>query len=86
MGVCSILTAVEEMHREVWRPLKRQETEILTGWPPHGGSPHSTIGIWLELPAGGSTDAFYWMAAGTTYAEVAKLNLEVQDKTPEKTP
>ncbi len=47
------------------------------------GSPHSTIGIWLELPAKGKTNAYYWMAAGTSYAEVAKLNLDVHEIMPE---
>jgi len=56
----------------------------LSGVASAWGSPHSIIGIWLELPPGGTTNAYYWMAAGVTYAEVAKLNLEVHDKTPEK--
>ena len=47
------------------------------------GSPHSTLGIWLELPARGTTTAYYWIAAGTSYPEVAKLNLEVHEKTPQ---
>jgi glucoamylase len=53
---------------------------VATAW----GSPYSIIGIWLELPAAGTTEAYYWMAAGMTYPEVAKLNLEVHNKTPEK--
>ncbi|HSG32407.1 MAG TPA: glycoside hydrolase family 15 protein [Thermodesulfobacteriota bacterium] len=48
------------------------------------GSPHSTIGIWLKLPAMGKATAYYWMAAGVTYPEVTKLNLEVHEKTPEQ--
>lgn len=54
----------------------------LVGNPSAWGSPHSTVGIWLDLPAQGKTDSFYWMAAGTNYPEVAKLNLEVHQKTP----
>jgi len=51
-----------------------------TAW----GSPHSTVGIWLDLPAKGKGTTYYWMAAGMTYAEVAKLNQEVHKKTPEE--
>ncbi|MGA1865488.1 MAG: glycoside hydrolase family 15 protein [bacterium] len=63
---------------------KEAESGELAGNPSAWGSPHSTIGIWLELPANGKTTAYYWMAAGMTYAEVAKLNLEVHKKTPEE--
>jgi glucoamylase len=56
----------------------------LSGVASAWGSPHSAIAIWLELPAKGTTNAYYWMAAGTTYSEVANLNLEVHNKTPEK--
>lgn len=56
----------------------------LSGAPSAWGSPHSAIAIWLELPANGKTSAYYWIAAGTTYKEVANLNLEVHNITPEK--
>ena len=55
----------------------------LSGEASAWGSPHSTIGIWLDVPAQGKATAYYWMAAGTTYPEVAQLNLEVHEKTPE---
>ncbi|MCG2711566.1 MAG: glycoside hydrolase family 15 protein [Candidatus Omnitrophica bacterium] len=64
--------------------VKEMENEELNGQASAWGSPHSAIGIWLELPAKGKTDAYYWMAAGTTYPEVANLNLEVHKKTPEE--
>jgi len=60
------------------------ENGELNGEASAWGSPHSTLGIWLELPAKGTTTAYYWMAAGTTYDEVAKLNLDVHNITPEK--
>lgn len=60
------------------------ENGELSGQPSAWGSPYSTLGIWLDLPANGKIDAYYWMAAGTHYAEVAKLNLEVHQKTPEE--
>ena len=46
------------------------------------GSTDSTIGIWLHLPSGGKATAFYWVAAGTHYHEVAQLNDAVLEKTP----
>ena len=64
--------------------VKGIENGELDGEASAWGSPHSTIGICLELPAGGATTAYYWMAAGTSYPEVAKLNLELQRKTPEE--
>ncbi len=56
----------------------------LSGEASAWGSPHSTIGMWLELPAKGTTTAYYWIAAGMTYPEVDKLNLEVHTTTPEE--
>ncbi len=56
----------------------------LNGNPSAWGSPHSTLGIWLNLPHRGKETAYYWMAAGTTYAQVANLNLEVHQITPKK--
>jgi GH15 family glucan-1,4-alpha-glucosidase len=60
------------------------ETGELSRKPSAWGSPHSTIGIWMELPAKGKTTAYYWITAGMSYPEVAKLNLEVHKKTPEE--
>ena len=62
---------------------KEVENGELSGEASAWGSPHSTIGIWLDLPANEKSTAYYWIAAGTTYPEVAKLNLEVHNKTPE---
>ncbi|MCG2726388.1 MAG: glycoside hydrolase family 15 protein, partial [Elusimicrobia bacterium] len=64
--------------------IKAMENEELNGKASAWGSPHSAIGIWLKLPAKGKTNAYYWIAAGKTYPEVAKLNLEVHEKTPEE--
>ncbi|NIP30224.1 MAG: glycoside hydrolase family 15 protein [Candidatus Dadabacteria bacterium] len=63
---------------------KEAETGELSGEASAWGTPHSTIGIWLKLPVKGKTKAYYWMAAGTNYHEVAKLNMEVHKKTPEE--
>lgn len=56
----------------------------LDGNPAAWGAANSTIGIPLELSAGGEADAYYWMAAGTTYDEVANLNFEVYQHSPEQ--
>ncbi len=63
---------------------KEAESGDLGRNPAAWGSPHSTLGIKLQLAAQGKTTAHYWMAAGTHYKEVANLNLEVQKKTPEE--
>jgi glucoamylase len=63
---------------------KGAEDGELNGNPSSWGSPHSTIGIWLELPAKGTETAYYWIAAGKRHHEVAKLNLAVHDKTPQE--
>ncbi|MBN2144727.1 MAG: glycoside hydrolase family 15 protein [Candidatus Aureabacteria bacterium] len=63
---------------------KEAENGELGGNPSAWGSPHSTLGIWLGLPARGKKEAYYWIAAGTTYSEVASLNLEVHQKSPEE--
>ncbi|UCE64185.1 MAG: glycoside hydrolase family 15 protein, partial [Nitrospirota bacterium] len=45
---------------------KETENGELSGQASAWGSPHSTIGMWLELPTKGKTNAYYWMAAGVT--------------------
>lgn len=63
---------------------KEAESGELGGNPSAWGSPHSTAGIWLDLPGRGKRSTYYWIAAGTTYDEVARLNLEVHKITPEE--
>jgi len=63
---------------------KEAENGELSGNPSAWGSPYSTISIWLELSAKGKTNAYYWIAAGTSYPEVAKLNWEVHQNLPEE--
>ncbi|HEX8845600.1 MAG TPA: glycoside hydrolase family 15 protein [Pyrinomonadaceae bacterium] len=48
------------------------------------GSVDSTIGRTLVLEAGATAEAFYWIAAGTSYSEVAKLNRLVHERGPRK--
>jgi len=61
---------------------KDAEDGELSGNPISWGSADSTIGISLQLPPGGKAEAFYWVAAGMLYHEVAQLNNEVIEKTP----
>jgi glucoamylase len=48
------------------------------------GSADSAIGIWLHLHPGGKAAANYWIAAGTRYNEVAQLNRDVMEKSPDE--
>jgi len=61
---------------------KDAEDGELSGNPISWGSADSTIGIWLNLPPNGRAKAFYWIAAGTQYHEVAQINQAVLEKTP----
>ena len=54
--------------------------QIPTSW----GAVHSTLGVRLNLPAKGKATVYYWVAAGTKYGEVVKLNHMVYEKTPEE--
>jgi len=66
---------------EIW---KDAEDGILNGNQISWGSADSAIGIWLRLPPGGKARAFYWIAAGMHYKEVAQLNRGVMEKTPDE--
>ncbi|MEC4676537.1 MAG: glycoside hydrolase family 15 protein [Nitrospirota bacterium] len=65
----------------IWRDAEDGE---LSGNQLSWGSADSAIGIWLHLPPEGREECFYWIAAGTHYNEVAQLNRDVLEKTPEK--
>ncbi|HEY5218932.1 MAG TPA: glycoside hydrolase family 15 protein, partial [Gemmatimonadaceae bacterium] len=56
----------------------------LSGNPIAQGSVDSTIGITLQVPAQGSADLCYWIAAGTDYTAVATLDSVVRAKTPDR--
>ncbi len=66
---------------EIWNDAERG---ILNGNQIAWGSADSAIGIWLNVPAGGKAKAFYWIAAGTHYNDVAQLNRDVIEKTPDE--
>ncbi len=62
---------------------KENENGELNGEASAWGTPHSSVSIWMELPAKGKANAYYWIAAGMSYSEVANINLEVHKITPE---
>jgi GH15 family glucan-1,4-alpha-glucosidase len=61
---------------------KDAEDGELIGSPIAWGFAESTVGVRLTLPPGGAHTAFYWMAAGTHYQEVADLHRRVVEQTP----
>ncbi len=65
----------------IWKDAEDGE---LSGNQISWGSADSAIGIWLHVPPGGKASAHYWIAAGTHYNEVAQLNQEVMEKTPDE--
>ncbi|KKN20517.1 hypothetical protein LCGC14_0934630 [marine sediment metagenome] len=66
---------------EAWKDAEDGE---LSGNPISWGSVSSAIGIWLNLPSSGEATAFYWIVAGTNHKEVAQLNRDVIEKTPDE--
>jgi glucoamylase len=48
------------------------------------GSVDSTIGRTLVVEAGETSEMFYWIAVGTSYSEVARLNLLVHEGSPRR--
>ena len=62
-----------------WRDAEDGE---LQGNPIAQGSVDSTLGLSLTVPARGSAEADYWMAAGLDYREVVTIDKVVRDKTP----
>jgi len=65
----------------IWKDAEDGE---LSGNQISWGSADSAIGIWLHVPPGGKASAYYWIAAGTHYDEVAHLNRDVIEKTPDE--
>jgi GH15 family glucan-1,4-alpha-glucosidase len=58
------------------------EDGALIGSPIAWGFAESTVGARLSIAAGGKDTAFYWLAAGKRYEEVADLNRRVVKQTP----
>jgi GH15 family glucan-1,4-alpha-glucosidase len=60
------------------------EDGTLAGHPIAQGSTDSTIGVYLDLAAGGEETFFYWIAVGTSHREVRLLDQLVREKGPDK--
>src|SRR5690606_11818603 len=56
------------------------EDSFLSGGTITEGSVDSTLGMEFAIEAGGSSQFYYWIAAGTTYAEVAELDSSVHER------
>jgi GH15 family glucan-1,4-alpha-glucosidase len=65
----------------IWKDAEDGE---LSGNQISWGSADSAIGIWIHVPPGGKAATYYWIAAGTHYNDVARLNGDVIEKTPEE--
>lgn len=64
-----------------WRDAEDGE---LRGGATTEGSVDSTIAVYFELEGGSTHEFFYWIAAGTTHDEVARLNKHVLDRRPQQ--
>lgn len=60
------------------------EDGYLSGGAITEGSVDSTIGVKFQLEPNSSFEFYYWIAAGTTYAEVTKLNAHVLERRPQR--
>ena len=82
-GIDHFATGIKEVHgaEGTWRDA---EDGVLSGNPITQGSVDSALGINLQIQAYGENVAHYWIAAGTRYSEVVKLNKDIWEKTPEE--
>ena len=60
------------------------EDGVLHGGAKTEGSVDSTVQVNLILDAHGTSEFFYWIAAGTSYEEVCRLNRHILKRTPEE--
>ena len=60
------------------------EDGALQGNPVAQGSVDSTLGLSLTVPARGTGEFYYWMAAARDFHEVSTINNVVRDKSPEE--
>ena len=59
------------------------EDGVLSGNAVVQGSVDSTVGLHLEVPAGGKATGWYWIAVGEDFREVTRINRAVRQKGPE---
>ncbi|NIM50861.1 MAG: glycoside hydrolase family 15 protein, partial [Gemmatimonadales bacterium] len=62
-----------------WRDAEDGE---LSGNPIDHGAADSTVGVSVQLPAGGADEFFYWMAAGADHGALRRLHRVVHEKGP----
>ncbi len=80
-GVEAFATGRKAFHgaEGTWRDA---EDGQLSGGAIMEGSVDSTIGRTLHIPANEAIETYYWIAVGTSHAEVATLNKLINERTP----
>lgn len=68
-------------HEGTWRDA---EDGVLSGGAITEGSVDSTVGVHLDLEPQAAGEFFYWICAGTSHAEVIRLNRHVHEQTPQR--
>ena len=61
---------------------KDAEDGLLSGNPIAQGSVDSTGAVHVKVPAGSVQDAYYWLAVGSNFEEVTRLNRSVRQRGP----
>ncbi|NGZ60710.1 MAG: glycoside hydrolase family 15, partial [Nitrospira sp. LK265] len=61
---------------------KDAEDGLLSGNPIAQGSVDSTVAVHLTVPASAAQTAYYWLAAGSNFDEVTRLNRSVRHRGP----
>jgi GH15 family glucan-1,4-alpha-glucosidase len=81
-GLDQYATGVKEFHglEGTWRDA---EDGWLDGSPIAQGSVDSCLSFWVRIAAGAEQTLYYWIAAGTNYAEVSSLNKSILGHGPE---
>ncbi len=81
-GVHQFATGTKELGnlQGTWRDA---EDGILGGNPIAQGSVDSTIGVTMQVPAGGECTFYYWICFGVAYPKVAKLNEIIIERGPD---
>jgi len=81
VGVSQYACGLKEVNNAegTWRDA---EDGVLGGNPIAQGSVDSTLGVTLRVPASGTGELYYWMAAGKDFREVSTIDAVVRDKTP----
>ena len=81
VGVTQYACGLKEVNNaeRTWRDA---EDGVLSGNPIAQGSVDSTLGVTVPVPASGTGELYYWLAAGKDFREVSTIDAVVRDKTP----